>query len=234
MIARQLALPLPHAPALGFGDFLEGPGNAEALAWVRDAAWPGHRLWLWGPAGAGKSHLLSAWAARHGARLIQAATLAGWPPAGPAAVDDAELLADGAPLLHLLNANAEAGAPTLVAARLPPSRLSLHPPDLASRLRAATAVRIDAPGDAMLGALFDKLLADRQLLVAPALRRFLVARLPREGAALREAAARLDRLALASGRAVSRAHAAQVLEDLGHDSSTIPGAAPSQQGPAPC
>jgi chromosomal replication initiation ATPase DnaA len=234
---RQLALPLPHAPSLGFLDFLEGPGNADALAWLRAAAWPADRLLLWGPAGAGKTHLLSAWAAQRGAHIVSAAALGPWPQPGAVAVDDVDLAHDGtrgAALLHLLNVNAEAGLPTLLAARTPPARLDLSPPDLASRLRATAAVRMDAPGDALLGALFDKLLADRQLLVAPALRRWMLPRLPRTAAALREAVARLDRASLAAGRAVGRAQAAQVVAELGHDSSTMARARPSRTDAPSC
>ena len=65
---RQLALPFPHAPHFRAEEFLAAASNADALAWLRDAAsWPLGRLALWGPEGCGKTHLLHLWAERHGA-----------------------------------------------------------------------------------------------------------------------------------------------------------------------
>ena len=117
-------------------------------------------------------------------------------------------------LLHLLNGAAEAGCQVLLAARAAPSRWPTRLPDLASRLRAVTAVDIAPPGDAMLRTLFASLLAGRQLAVPDQVQHWLLLRLPREPGALREVAARLDRTALAAGRRVTHAIAAQVLAEL--------------------
>jgi chromosomal replication initiation ATPase DnaA len=76
-------------------------------------------------------------------------------------------------------------------------------------------VALHAPEDDLLRPLLARLLADRQLRVPEKLQDFLLARLPRTGGALREAAARLDRLSLAEGRHVSRALVARVAEELG-------------------
>jgi chromosomal replication initiation ATPase DnaA len=134
-------------------------------------------------------------------------------PAAGAALDDADLAPEPA-LLHLINRHAEAGAPLLLAARRPPARWGAALPDLASRLRATAAAGISPPGDALLAALLAKLLADRQLRMAPDLQAWLLRRLPREAAALAEAVARLDRAALAAGGAVTRALARATLPDM--------------------
>ena len=73
------------------------------------------------------------------------------------------------------------------------------------------AVEVGLPGEAMLRALFTSLLAARQLSVPAAVQDWLLMRLPREPAALRDAAARLDGAALAAGRRVTQAMAAQVV-----------------------
>lgn len=216
--ARQLALPFTHVHTYDPADFLPDAANAEARAWL-DAPWPGLRLALWGGAGAGKSHLLHLWAARHGATLLPGAALRGLPilPArGGVAVDDADH-APEEPLLHLLNAAAEAGLPVLLAAREPPARWNTALPDLASRLRATAATALLPPGDAMLRTLFARLLAARQLAVPEPVQDWLLLRLPREPGTLREAAARLDRASLAAGGAVTRALAADVLQALEAD-----------------
>ncbi len=213
-LARQLALPFGHE-AYFDDDFLEGAANAAARAWVARGAWPGGRLALWGGAGSGKTHLLHLWARRAGAVVVDGAGVRGGfeglgAGVGGVAVDDAELAGEEA-LLHLLNAAQEAGRPVLLAARAAPARWGVGLADLASRLRAAVAVELAAPDDALLRALFARLLAERQLAVGEGVQEWLLARLPRTGAALREAAARLDRASLGERRGVTRALAARVL-----------------------
>ena len=214
----QLVLPFPDAPQYAAADFLRAPSNAEALAWIGDASrWPDGRLALWGEEGCGKTHLLSLWAARAGGPVLAGAGLHGVPavPSGAGvAIDEADSLNDEAALLHLLNAAQEVGRPVLMASRLPPSRWPLRLPDLASRVRSAAAVRIRPLDDALLPSLLARLLAGRQLAVAEGVQDWLLRRLPRTPAALREAAAALDRAALSAGMAVSRAMAARVIESL--------------------
>ncbi len=211
---RQLALPFCHAAHYDAAEFLPDASNAEALAWL-DASWPDGRLALWGGEGCGKTHLLHVWAERTGAALLPGPAIRGLlhrPFAGGVAVDDADA-APEEPLLHLLNVAAEARLPILLAARDAPGRWPTRLPDLASRLRATAAVELRKPEDAMLRALLARLLAQRQMVVAGSVQDWLLLRLPRHPAALREAVARLDRAALAQGRAVTRALAAEVLAD---------------------
>lgn len=214
----QLPLPFPDRPDYASADFLQAPSNAEALAWLRDApGWPDGRLVIWGEAGCGKTHLLSIWAARHGASVQGAPLLLGLPKppcGGGMAVDDADRPADEEALLHLLNAAAEAGVPVLMAARQPPARWALRLPDLLSRVRGAAAVRIGEPEDELLRALLARLLSARQLAVSAETQAWLLRRLPRTAGAVREAAALLDREALSKGGAVTRAIAARVLATL--------------------
>lgn len=205
---RQMALPFVMAPQYHAAEFLAGPANAEALAWLaQPAAWPNLRLSVWGEAGTGKTHLLHYFCARSGAALLQgpALQLDEPPPEAPAlAVDDADCAPDARSLLHFLNAAAERAVPVLLAARSAPARWDYALPDLMSRLRATTSVRLLAPDDAMLRALLMQLCAQRQLAVPLAAQEYLLARLPRTGGALREAVARLDRLGLAAGRRIDR------------------------------
>jgi chromosomal replication initiation ATPase DnaA len=116
--------------------------------------------------------------------------------------------------LHLLNSAAEAGWPVLLAARPPPARWPTRLADLASRLRATTAVQIAPAEDALLRPLLARLLSERQFAVPEPVQAWLLARLPRNPAALVDAAARLDRAGLAAGRAITRALAAEALRDL--------------------
>jgi chromosomal replication initiation ATPase DnaA len=215
---RQLALPFAYVPRFRVEDFIAAPSNAEARAWLgRPAAWPAHRLALHGEAGCGKTHLLQLWAERNGALLLAGAGLRSLPELGGSAavaLDDADAAPDETTLLHLVNLAGEMRRPLLLAGRLPPARWRLGLPDLASRLRAMTAVAVGPAEDPLLRALLARLLSDRQLVLGEALQDWLLARLPRHPAALREAAARLDRQAMAAGGPVTRAMAAAVLADI--------------------
>lgn len=71
---RQLLLDVLPAPAPSLNNFIAGP-NGEALAAARALA-AGRAIYLWGPAGCGRSHLLRGLASRAEAVYIDA-------PSGP-------------------------------------------------------------------------------------------------------------------------------------------------------
>ncbi len=172
----------------------------------------------------GKSHLLRIWAQNAGAAVLAGPELRGLPPAPQLAmaVDDADLAAEETSLLHLLNAAREAGLHVLLAGREPPARWDVRLADLASRLASVHAVAVKGPDEALLGVLFARLLSARQLMVAPALQDWLLARLPRHPGALGDAVARLDRASLAAGRRVGRRMAIATLAPLLKDDDLVP------------
>ncbi len=220
--SQQLRLPFPFQPGFAAADFMAGDSNEAALAWLdRTQDWPDRRLALWGPRGCGKTHLLHIWVERIGATLWQGPDLRGvpLPPAsGGVAIDDADAMTEEPALLHLLNASLAAGLPVLLAATQAPARWTTRLPDLTSRLRAITAIEIQTPEDSLLRALLARLLADRQLAVAPALQDWLLLRLARTPAALREAVQRLDRAELQQRGRITKALAASVLAAMDEDS----------------
>jgi chromosomal replication initiation ATPase DnaA len=212
---KQLLLPFQHQLAYDSRDFVPAGSNEEALAWL-ETDWPDRRLALWGTGGCGKSHLLHVWAARTGANLLRGQTLGDLneiPESGDVVLDDADTILDEPLLLHLLNTARDRGLRLLLSGQTAPSRWRIHLPDLSSRLRAITAVEIRQPNDELLAALLMRLLADRQLLVPQAVQDWLLLRLPRYPAALREAVARLDRASLTLGSGITRALAAKVLAE---------------------
>lgn len=216
---RQLAFDLPSAEAMTRADFFVAPSNALALQTVEDwPNWPGRKLLLIGPEGSGKTHLARVWAEMTGALILPATALRAFDPtdlaATPVAVEDADQL-DGAEaeLFHLHNLVTQ-GASLLLTAQRPPRDWGLRLPDLISRLQAAPVARLDAPDDALLSAVLVKLFADRQVAVPANLIPYLVSRMPRSIGAARALVAALDAAALAGGRPITRALAAEVLDSL--------------------
>ena len=210
----QLALPFPQQAGYQAMDFIAARSNEAALAWLTRSDWPERRLAIWGQDGCGKTHLVHIWTRRHNAVLLTGPmlnNLALVPEAGALALDDASAVADDHVLLHLLNTARDRGLFVLLSARLPPAHWPVRLPDLSSRLRAMSAVEIHQPEDGLLYALLVRLLAERQLEVAPAVQAWLLRRLPRSPAVLREVVACLDREGLAFGKAITRPLAARAL-----------------------
>lgn len=219
-MSRQLAFDLPAKDGMTRAEFFVSPANALALAALDGwQGWPGGKMLLLGPPGAGKSHLAQIWATDTGAAQVAGAGLAATDiPALAAArvvVEDAEAVAGDAQaetaLFHLHNLLAQTGGALLLTAATPPRDWGLTLPDLMSRMQAAPVTRIEPPDDALLSAVLVKLFADRQLAVAPNLIPYLVARMPRSVGAARELVAALDAAALAEGRPVTRSLAAGLL-----------------------
>ena len=222
-MATQLGLDLPVRPALGRDDFLVAPSNAVALAMIDDwPNWSRHKLVLSGPAGAGKTHLAHVWADAAGAHIVSAQDLAGAdinPLAqSPLAVEDVDAIANDTDaqtaLFHLHNLMAAAALPMLMTGQAAPRHWGLSLPDLQSRVDAAGHARLDAPDDTLLAAVLAKLFADRQLMPKPDVIPYLLRHMDRSFAAARDMVTALDTSSLAQKRALTRAFAAQVLDNM--------------------
>jgi chromosomal replication initiation ATPase DnaA len=217
---RQLAFALPHAESLTRDNFLEGPANAAGLALVDSwPDWPNRVMLLVGPEGSGKSHLAAIWAEEAGARSISAHALTaidvpGALATGALVVEDLKSQdLDERALFHLLNLAREDAAFVLITAREPPTALQIELRDLRSRLRAVPTVSLLPPDDQLFRALIVKFCADRQLTVDETVVSYLVTRIERSYAAVRQAVELLDTEALRLGRPVTRALAADLLRD---------------------
>ncbi len=218
---RQLAFNLPTREAFRREDFFPSAANAEALAAIDGwQNWPAGKMLLIGPAGSGKTHLAHLWAEGADANLIggyelQAANLPVLAAVGAVAVQDADQIAGNlaaeTALFHLHNLLAGEGR-LLITAATPPRDWGLRLPDLQSRLQATAITHLHAPDDALLSAVLIKLFADRQITVPPNLIPYLVQRMDRSIAAARDLVAALDARALALGRPVTRALAADLLD----------------------
>ncbi|WP_171231226.1 DnaA ATPase domain-containing protein [Ruegeria sp. HKCCA4812] len=218
-MARQLSFDLPAKTALGREDFFVSPANALAVAMISATSWPGNKLVLTGPAGAGKTHLAHVWAAETGGRIIQAADLRydNVPDLArrPIAVEDVPMIADDADqqktLFHLHNLVLAEGNALLMTGRLAPKFWELPLADLQSRVEGAHHVALDPPDDALLGAVLAKLFVDRQLNPGPEVIAYLVKHMDRRFETAADVVAQLDQLALMEKRDITRSLAVRVL-----------------------
>lgn len=221
---QQLGFDLPEVTTYNREDFLSAPSNAVALALVEDwGAWPAQKLVVYGPDGAGKTHLAHIWTALSGASLVaaQALTDARIPELaqGSVAIEDVHLIATDhaaqTALFHLHNLVLAEGHSLLMTGCDRPKDWGLTLPDLDSRIAGTPTARLDAPDDALLAAVLAKLFADRQLRPKVDVIPYLALRIERSFAAARATVAALDAEALSQKRPVTRQLAAEVLDRMG-------------------
>jgi len=221
---EQLHFDLPIKTAHGREDFFVSDANAQAVALIDTwRNWPARKLVLYGPEGAGKTHLTHVWAGQSGAQILPATDLARADipmlAGQPVAVEDADQIAGDTQLetalFHLHNLVLAEGHSLLLTARTAPNHWPLDLPDLASRMQATPAVALDLPDDMLLTAVLYKLFDDRQLSPAPDLIPYLTRRIDRSFQAAHHAVSTLDDAALAQGRALTRRFAGEVLDKSG-------------------
>lgn len=211
---QQIPLDLGARNAFGMEDFLIGPENESAVAWIdRWPDWPAPALFISGPAACGKSHLAAVWRARAKAQMVKCedllmCTAEDLADRGDALVFERVDLWTGMrdaeeTLFHLYNIFKEQGRSFLLTSQMPPSGLDFTVPDLASRFRAAPVATIEPPGDTLLASVLIKLFSDRQLKVSNDVIKYMLPRMERSFAAARDLVAKADAQALADRQKIS-------------------------------
>jgi DnaA regulatory inactivator Hda len=222
---KQYPLPLPHREAMEADDFLTTPSNRDPIAWIeRWPDWPAHCLVIHGLPGSGKTHLMNVWLARSGgedvsnqmpdAGKILSSEIR--PLSSAIAIDDADQIAGDAAkeesLFHLYNRLNESKSFLLLTAKLAPAQWNIQLPDLRSRLSSIPAVAIAGPDDELLSALLIKQFHDRQIDVAKEVVDFLLPRIERTPASIRNIVTKLDRMSLAENRRITIALARKIIQ----------------------
>jgi DnaA family protein len=204
---RQLLLDFTRAPAPTFANFVHG-ANAE-LAHALEAAARGDApervIYVWGEEGAGKTHLLKAFAtaasAQH-ARYLRASELRRADASGVLVLDDADTLPE--PLqIDLFNAfNEQAFGLLVVSASAAPRDVSLRR-DLATRLATGLTYRVHALTDAEKRAALAAHAKARGFALAEDVSGYLLTHARRDMGSLMAALDSLDRYSLETGRPIT-------------------------------
>lgn len=192
--ANQIPLSFPVTPAMAREDFLVSDSNREALAWIdRWPHWNAPALYIYGPAGSGKTHLVSIWKSMAGS--------------GANVIEDVESIAGSRPqeetLFHLYNRVRQNPGSILLTGLKPLPLVKFAIPDLASRLRSCPQVAIGLPDEDLLRALLVKLFSDRQMRIDVGVIEYCITRMERSFCAARDLVTRLDQLSLTEKRPVT-------------------------------
>ena len=226
---RQLALGVQLRVTLRFASYHAGANAAAVGDLVQAARRPGRPpLWLYGPVGCGRTHLLQAACAEAGEHGRSAAYL---PLAGPearladqlagleqlelVALDDVHAIAGRGDwergLFTLYNELAERGGGLVCAADAPPAALSIGLPDLASRLAAAVIWRLQPLAEKDQAEALCSRARLRGLELPDDTLQYLLRRAPRDFAALSRLLDDLDTEALAAQRRLTVPFVREVL-----------------------
>jgi len=201
---RQLLLDFARAPEPTFENFVTGR-NGEPLAVFRAAlaGIPERVLYVWGETGAGKSHLLRAFAAaRTGARYVRGEDYLGTESGGALVLDDAERLGE-ARQVALFNAfNQRAFELIVVSAHAAPREVALRR-DLATRLATGLTYRVLALTDAEKRDALSAHARARGFVLSDEVAAYLLNHARRDMPSLMRALDALDRYSLETGRPIT-------------------------------
>lgn len=208
---KQIPLPIGPQPQPRFDNFVPGD-SAAALAHLRDWAAPGAPVYLWGPAGSGKSHLLRALADR----CLAAGEQIGWFDAADSlpwtlqpgwslvVIDRCEALSPEGQhaAFGLFVEAATHGVQLAGAGRLPPVDLALRE-DLRTRLGWGHVFALRPLSEAETRAVLRREADHRGIVLSDEVLNHVLTHFPRDLSHLMLLLNRLDDYTLAQGRRVT-------------------------------
>ena len=237
---KQIPLPLGPAPLRSFGTFEPGL-NAAAVELLHGLVLPAAPVYLWGPAGSGKTHLLHALAARcHAGGQSTGWFDAGQPLAWTLQPAWALVVIDGCDRLQAAEQQAafalfvEAathGVQVAAAGRLPPVDLPLRE-DLRTRLGWGHVLALQPLPDEHTRAALRREAERRGFQLPDEVMDYLLTRFPRDLAHLMPLFDRLDEFALSLARPVTVPLLRRMLAETS-EQPAVDNASPPERASAP-
>jgi DnaA family protein len=222
---KQIPLAIGPENQASFDNFMPG-ANGAALAHLMSLGQSAPPVYLWGPGGSGKTHLLQAQAARvqaAGQRVawFDAQDHQPWevqPGWSLVVVDRCEMLdeANQRAAFALFEDASLHGVQWLAAGRLPPVDLPIRD-DLRTRLAWGHVFALQALPDAETRAVLRREADRRGIFLSDEVMGYLLARFERDLGHLMRLLDRLDRFGLAQGRRITVPLVRQMLADEGVD-----------------
>ncbi|MDP1647382.1 MAG: DnaA regulatory inactivator Hda [Rubrivivax sp.] len=227
---KQIPLAIGPEPLPTFDNFVPG-ANAAALQHLRTLVLPAAPVYLWGPPGSGKTHLLHASAARCRAAgqvvaWFDAVDRLPWtlpPAAALAVIDRCEALDADAQhaAFALFVDSASDGVQLLAAGRLPPVDLPLRD-DLRTRLAWGHVFALEPLAEAETRAVLRREADRRGIFLSDEVMDHLLTRFERDLSHLMRLLDRLDQFALAKARAVTVPLLRQMMLEEGPEAAHEP------------
>ena len=218
-VVDQLPLKIPFDNDLNLDNFQPRPSLLQLLTEVEALLeGAGQSLFLWGPSGSGKSHLLQGVSRAIGARALYLpmTELLEYPPEAvlegvidceAVLIDDIQLIVGRddwqETLFHSFNKLKAAGIPQLYSGLAPPAQMTQVLPDLRSRWGELTVYHLPALSEDELGALLQFRAAQRGLKLSNEVVHYILSRGPRTTSALMTLLDDLDHVALAQSRSIT-------------------------------
>ncbi|MEQ9663171.1 MAG: chromosomal replication initiator DnaA [Parasphingopyxis sp.] len=195
---RQIPLPLDWPDQADDDAFILDESNRDAVRHLEHwSLWPVRISLLTGPRKSGRSTLARLFARKSGGDVF----------------DDADL-GDEEEIFHAWNRAQAEHKPLLIVANAPPPVWHIRLPDLRSRMAATPKVEIGEPSDMLIGGRIVRHFASRGLDVGPDVVDYLLTRMERTHFGLFRLIEAMDRIAMESGRRISRALARDALDEL--------------------
>jgi DnaA-homolog protein len=229
---KQLPLPVQLRASSVFASFYRGP-NADVVEQLLDLS-PAPRspaVWLYGPIGAGKTHLLQAVCGRAGEQKLTAAyipladsvftpsALTGCESLSFVCLDDFDRVVGQSAweraVFRLYTELEDSGGRLLIAAMSTPAASGIALKDLESRLTAGAVLRLQPLSDEEQMSALSLRAAQLGMELTQEAAQFLIRRLPRDMTTLCAALDTLDRASLASQRRLTVPFVREVLGDSG-------------------
>jgi chromosomal replication initiation ATPase DnaA len=230
---NQLVLPLTVPPRFTFESLIVHEGIQTAVSTIQSAYGTGDLplppLFLHGPPGTGKTHILNAVASLLDSRFapqglgLKFISATGDPPLFPdlkalvsnaqnhvqglwgVIVDDAHLVNedDSAHLWSLSNKLTRSGAPLILASRTPPEEIFPGNAHLRSRIVSGLVFALEPPEDAIRMLIVDKMARDKNVRISHEVCAYLVSRKARNVKELERLLDVLDRASLELKRRIT-------------------------------